>query len=96
MLQEVSNNAVLNVVLQLGGTRVGCFPPNSPCIHSVSGCAPVANDITSTAACLTEGGAVLTIRGRNLDPSKIRLESKDLVDSATVTNVPYDLGARRG
>ena len=88
MLQEVSNNAVLNVVLQLGGTRVGCFPPNSPCIHSVSGCAPVANDITSTAACLTEGGAVMTIRGRNLDPSKIRLESKDLVDSATVTNVP--------
>ena len=69
--------------LQLGGAHIACFPLNVPCIHSVSGCAEsVPSDDASTAACLVEGGAMLTIRGRNLDPTKIRLASKELVESA--------------
>ena len=31
---------------------------------------------------------MLSVRGRNLHPSSIRLKSMELVDSATVTNVP--------
>ena len=68
--------ASLVLQLQLGGTRVGCFPPNVPCVHSVSGCASTAAaDVASTSNCIVEGGIPITVVGRNLSPTLLSLQN---------------------
>jgi hypothetical protein len=68
--------------LQLGGSRIGCYPPNAPCIRSVSGCAGTGDsDIASTKHCSVEGGRTVTVRGRNLDATVLHVKSDSLAAS---------------
>ena len=82
------SSAPLLLSLQLGGSSVGCFPRSSPCVLSISGCASVATgDIASTGSCIVEGGLPITVRGRNLSPTLLWVQS-DAIASSMVKAEP--------
>jgi hypothetical protein len=73
------------VMVMYTGSKAGCFPPNAPCIRAIRGCAMnVSGDAASTAACFVEGGVELTITGRNLNATLVRLGSDALAAAAAL------------